>query len=224
MQIKNSELVLTKIFIQARMSSSRFPGKVLAPIEGVPLIKKLVERLSSLDAELIVLTSNELSDDPLAFYLERIGVKVFRGDLDNVFLRFNEAARYYSCDYFVRICADSPFIDKNLVNNMINYAETGEYDVISNVFSRTFPKGQSVEIIRAKSFFDINQSILSEEEKEHVTPYFYKNKENYKCLFLDNLKDLSYINQCVDMLDDLKEVEKNKKLYSFNEQDICVWE
>ncbi len=209
------------IFVQARMSSTRFPGKVLAPINQKPLIKTLLDNLSTVDLknELIVLTSRELSDDPLVFYLERLKHKVFRGDLDNVFFRFYEALQYYPCDFFVRICADSPFIDPQLVQYMVQLTIVGKYDLLSNVFLRKFPKGQSVEILKSSVFMKAQCQNLSEEEKEHVIPYFYKNKDQYKCLFLGSSRDFSDVNQCVDTVEDIKRIENNN--YIFSKSDIC---
>jgi spore coat polysaccharide biosynthesis protein SpsF len=216
--------MIINIFIQARMSSARYPGKVLAPVSGIPLIKHIVDRVQKVNNKnkVVVLTSTQTSDDPLVAFLASIDCLVYRGSLNNVFERFQRALDDYPCDYFVRLCADSPFIDKNLVNYMIHYADTGKYDVISNVFSRKFPKGQSVEMIKTEAFLSVNEGILADEEKEHVIPYFYKNRSNYKCLFLENLEDLSHINQCIDTLEDLKNAEKDKNLYHFDERDICI--
>ena len=110
------------IFIQARMSSARFPGKVLAPFNGEPLIKRVLDRVSKISDinDIVVLTSTELSDNPLASYLSSLNCNVFRGDLNNVFLRFKSALNCYPCEYCVRICADSPLIDSSLIQFMVD--------------------------------------------------------------------------------------------------------
>jgi len=217
---------MINVFIQARMSSSRLPGKVLAPILNQPLIKHLLDNLSLYVARenIVVITSEESSDDPLSAYVETLNYSVFRGSLNNVFQRFVDAIHAKPCDYFVRLCADSPFIDGNLVKYVMDKAALKRYDVLSNVCSRKFPKGQSVECMRSILFSQIDSNRLSLEEKEHVFPYVYKNKHLYKCFFIECLNNLSHINQCVDTLEDIRNCDKNKHAYVFNPKDILIQE
>ena len=217
---------MINVFIQARMSSSRLPGKVLAPIFKQPLIKNLLDNLAlHIPKEnIVVLTSEEISDDPLSAYIEKLNYAVFRGSLNNVFQRFVDAVNAHPCEYFVRLCGDSPFIDGNLVKYVIDKAALQRYDVLSNVFSRRFPKGQSVECMRSSLFSQIGSHMLSDEEKEHVFPYIYKNKHLYKCFFMEHLNNCSHINQCVDTLEDLMRLSKSSSPYMFNFQDVVIQE
>src|SRR5688572_16969036 len=98
------------VFIQARMSSSRFPGKVMVDLHGKPIIRHLIDQMQQVKGidQIVVLTSHENSDDILVDYLERSAQPVFRGDLENVYARFKQALQVYPCDFFVRLCADSP--------------------------------------------------------------------------------------------------------------------
>src|SRR5436190_24302869 len=98
-----------RAFVQARMSSSRFPGKVLAPLHGQPLIRHVLERLAAVLPEqcIVVATSREASDDPLAAYLATLGVPVYRGELENVVGRFQRCLEAFPCEWLVRISADS---------------------------------------------------------------------------------------------------------------------
>src|SRR6202012_4429797 len=124
-----------RILIQARMSSVRFPGKMLAPFRGRPLIAEVLEcfRAHDLQSRVVVLTSLDPTDDPLAdFVSARCGVPVFRGDLHNVVARFQSALGEYPCDWFVRISGDSPLIDASLVRAMMRFSDSG-CDVVSNV-------------------------------------------------------------------------------------------
>jgi spore coat polysaccharide biosynthesis protein SpsF len=105
---------------------------------------------------------------------------------------------------------------------MIKIALDREYDLISNVFSRKFPKGQSVEILKSALFRSVKSDQLSDQEKEHVVPYFYKTRERYKCLFLALPKDLSHINQCVDTIEELKEIGAKWDKYIFDESELCI--
>lgn len=212
------------IFIQARMSSSRYPGKVLAPVFGIPLIKNLVDRAQQVKNKnkVIVLTSAEISDDPLAVFLKSIHCEVFRGPLSNVFGRFQEALSQYPCEYFVRLCGDSPFIDPSLIQTIIEKGVEGKYDLISNVFGKKFPKGQAVEMVRSSVFKAVNSSELTEEEREHVIPYFYKHREMYRTIFFELINDMSHINQCIDTLEDIKNIQAKSSQYFFDENNLCV--
>src|SRR5258705_11676116 len=153
------------------MSSARFPGKMLAPFRGRPLIAQVLERFcqSGLHSRIVVLTSVDPTDDPLADYVaNRCGVPVFRGELDNVVSRFQLALAEYPCEWFVRISGDSPLIDASLVQAMMRLSDHN-HDVVSNVIRRTFPPGQSVECVRTDVFQALNSSELTLDQPEHVT-------------------------------------------------------
>lgn len=209
------------VFIQARMSSKRFPGKVLAPILGKPLIKNIIDSVKKIKCikNVVVITSYLESDDPLVAYLESIGCLYFRGDLDNVFKRFQDATKIYPSDYVMRLCADSPFLNLQLMNFMVNQALSGTYSLISNVFIRTFPKGQSVEILKSILILKTDFSVMSYAEQEHVTTYFYRHIERKKCLFFQLSKDLSTINHCIDRVEDIESIH-NACRYTFDLKEI----
>ena len=203
------------------MSSERYPGKVLAPVKGIPLIKHLINRVRKLKniKNIVVLTSDLESDEPLRAYLESINCLCFRGDLENVFKRFQDALGKYHASYCMRLCADSPFLDPELMQFMVDQALSGKHYLISNVYSRKFPRGQSVEIIKSQIILETNHTLLSCSEKEHVTPYFYKNIASDACLFFELRKDLSAINQCIDTIEDIKLI-KGANDYKFNSKEI----
>lgn len=206
------------------MSSIRFPGKVLALLDGTPLIKHLINRANDVENinKVVVITSTEDSDDSLVAFLDSINFPVFRGELGNVFERFQKALDQYPCDYFVRLCADSPYIDAELISTMIRKGVEEDVDLISNVYTRTFPKGQSVEILKYEVFKNVSSMQLSDLEREHVTPYFYKIKDNYSCLFFELREALNDINQCIDYPEDLKNVEQVRNKYVFDESKLCI--
>lgn len=203
------------VFIQARMSSQRFPGKVLAPLHGKPLVMHLIERaqLACGVDKVVVLTSDEPSDAPLVAYLGSVGCPVFCGDLNNVFMRFHMALNKYPCDYFIRLSADSPLMDGQLLDDMVVYAREGTYDFISNVHTRRFPRGQSVEIVRSKTFLSVNAHSLNAEQQEHVMPYFYD--APVQKLFIDNVVNQRAINNCVDTIDDLQALESGAMKFDY---------
>ena len=168
--------------IQARTSSKRFNNKILFPIYGTPLIGHVVEKLrkSKKIKQIIVATSNHKTDNKLVKYLKKEKIKFFKGDLNNVARRLYKLAQSKKAKYFVRISGDSPLIDYKLVDEALEilYKNKKEYDLVTNVFPRTFPRGQSVEIIKTETLGK-NLKKFSKLEQEHVTVYFYKNYKNY---------------------------------------------
>src|SRR5215469_2573470 len=150
------------------MSSARFPGKVLAPLNGRPIIEHVISQVAQVipKTQIIVTTSTEGSDDPLAYYVERLGVSVHRGDLNNVVARFQSCLRTHPCEWFFRICADSPLLDREVLRMMLTHINDTGIDLVTNVQIRTFPKGQSVELINSVTFAKLDSRRLSVEEKE----------------------------------------------------------
>jgi spore coat polysaccharide biosynthesis protein SpsF len=202
---------VVRLFIQARMSSKRFPGKVLAPFRGTPLIAQVIGRVTPVvpaDA-VVVATSDEPADDPLASYVRGLGIAVFRGPLKNVFRRFQLCLEAYPCTWFIRICADSPLVHGPLLQEVIAYRHRLDLDLITNTFPRSFPKGQSVEMLRAETFAAIPADLLTAEEQEHVTQYYYSNHDRFKILNLDSgNKELRKISYAIDTIEDLHRLEE----------------
>lgn len=207
-----------KVFIQARMSSSRFPGKVLAPVNGKPMIWRVIERVRQEFDEtvIVVATSEETSDDPLALYVQSLGIKVFRGSLEDVFGRFQACLQENPCDWFFRISADSPLLNSKILKLMTSHIDES-LDLITNVQKRTFPHGHSAELLNVKTFLKIKSSRLSDDDREHVTKFYYANANEFRILNLENT-DPHYakLNFVVDTLDDLRRVEELEKNFQYD--------
>jgi spore coat polysaccharide biosynthesis protein SpsF len=168
--------------VQARMSSQRLPQKVLRPIAGKPAIGWLIERLEhaqQLDS-LAVATSYYPTDDPIAEWCLSSGVRCHRGSLDNVAERILEAARLDELDAFVRISADSPLLDQALVDEAVQIMRTENVDLVTNIAPRTFPAGQSVEVVLTSAFERVLENDLSDDEREHVTLALYQMPDSLK--------------------------------------------
>jgi spore coat polysaccharide biosynthesis protein SpsF len=201
------------------MTSKRFPGKVLAPFAGKPLISHTIDRVkSALPRESIVIaTSNLQSDDPLALYAESLGIRVFRGDLDDVFSRFRSCLIEHPCDHFFRICADSPLFDHSLIDRYIEVAANHNADLITNIQQRSFPKGNSLELLRASTFLNIDQTKLSDEEREHLTKFYYNNPNDFEIINISSGDPaLANTSLVVDTLDDLHSLEE-RAMYRYFE-------
>ncbi len=200
-----------RVFVQARMTSTRFPGKVLAPFNGRPLIAQLLSRLEQAAprARIVVTTSTDPTDDPLACYIHQLGFAAHRGALDDVFGRFRACLQEFPCDWFFRICADSPLLDVGLLTAMLPLTAEGQPDLITNVQKRTYPKGHSVELLRARSFADLDPARLSADDKEHVTRFFYQHPTEFVIRNLESgnpaLLNQSFV---VDTLEDHRRLQE----------------
>jgi spore coat polysaccharide biosynthesis protein SpsF len=168
--------------IQARLSSRRLPGKVLRPLAGRPLIFRVVDRVrgaSAIDGCAVV-TSLDPSDDRLAEACTKEGVAIERGELDHVARRLCEAAERRGLDALVRVNGDSPFLDPELINEAVCAYREGEWDVVTNVFPRSFPRGQSVEVVRTAALRWAIGRMRNPDEAEHVTRYFYTHGAEFR--------------------------------------------
>lgn len=162
--------------VQARMSSERLPDKVLRPLAGRPALGWLLERLKHADSlnRIVVATSTDASDDAVATFCAEHGVDCHRGSLDDVAGRLLEAARRFDLDAFVRISGDSPLLDQRLVDLAVALLRDGGYDLVTNVAPRTFPPGQSVEVLRTEAFRQLVETLRPGDEREHVTVGLYR--------------------------------------------------
>jgi spore coat polysaccharide biosynthesis protein SpsF (cytidylyltransferase family) len=207
------------VLVQARSSSRRFPRKILHRIYGKTLIEHVILKInkSKYIKNIVVVTSNNKSDDNLVNLLKKNNINYFRGELKNVAKRLLQAAEKYKKKYFMRINADSPLIDFKLIDLSIKIYLKKKYDLITNVFPRFFPSGQSVEIIRT-SALKKNIKKMSKIELEHVTSFFYKNYVNFSIKNFSVKKKPINMKLSVDTKKDLylilKKIKK-KEFYSF---------
>ena len=195
--------------IQARMSSKRFPGKVMYEVCGKPLLGFLLKRLSKckrLDA-VVVATSTEKSDSVIYDYCQRNRVPCHRGSLDDVAGRFREVIDLFGFDGFVRLCGDSPLLDHRLVDEAVDIFSSGQFDLVTNVLKRTYPKGQSVEVINSNVFRTVYPLMKFETELEHVTTYFYEHSSCFAIFNFESGKSLGNIQLSVDTPADMQTFE-----------------
>lgn len=214
------------LVIQARTSSSRFPEKVLSPLRGIPMLLWTINYCRKTNLPLFVLTSTDKSDDQLIGMLEKNYVSYYRGSLENVVSRYLSFMKEHQVKKVVRISGDSPLINPDVILKVIAQdQELADADLTTNVFPRSFPKGQSVEVIPRKSLELLRDRNLSESDIEHVTPYFYANYKEFKINNLNNTEDLSSINLSVDTKEDLSRVDQFMALASLNFSSCALsWE
>lgn len=199
----------THVFIQARMSSKRFPGKVLAPFRGQPIIWHVLARVADAlpDLPRVVVTSTDASDDPLAAYVGGLGAHCFRGPLDDVFGRFRIAASEMGVRWMLRICADSPLLDARVLRAVMD-AFDPSIDLITTTAPRTFPKGHNAELINAATFAGIDANELDAEDREHVTRFMHRHSDRF---LIKNVEsgdpELAKLELAVDTIEDLRRLE-----------------
>tara|TARA_Y100000741_G_scaffold360985_1_gene344203 strand:- start:9383 stop:10042 length:660 start_codon:yes stop_codon:yes gene_type:complete len=197
------------VIIQARMSSKRLPNKVLKSINGKPLLEYIIEQIQYKNNKLpiIVATSKEDSDKKIVDYCNKNNILYHCGDLLNVSSRYVEIIKKHNLDFFVRICADSPLLDGNIVKKAVSLIGN-DIDIITNVHPRTFPKGQSVEVVNSNLFCENFKKFKTKDHFEHVTKFFYENDHNFKIINIKNNVNTSNQNLCVDSSDDFKNIKK----------------
>lgn len=192
--------------IQARVGSSRLPGKVLKNICGKTVLEHDINRLklSSMIDEIIIATTVESQDDKIVDEAKRLGVKCFRGSEKDVLSRYYHAAMESNPDIVVRVTSDCPCIDHTIIDNMIRLFKENKFDYINNTSERTFPRGYDVEVFTFQALELAYKNATKDYEREHVTPYLYDCNNNFKCFTYKNNVDYSKYRITLDTEEDLQ--------------------
>ena len=196
--------------IQARMGSSRFPGKVLANLAGRPLLLHVVRRLqrSARVSRVIVAATGGPGDDVLERFCESHQVAIFRGSEQDVLDRYYRLALAEGAQTIVRVTADCPMLDAAIVDRVIDEFERGPWDYASNVIPPTFPDGLDTEVFSFQTLERTWREATLKSEREHVTPYIYNHTEMFSIGRVENPTDLSGHRWTVDHPEDLLFVAK----------------
>lgn len=161
----------TVAIVQARLGSTRLPGKVLKRIEGVPMLRHVIERLSHAYVDLVVVAIPDTPEnDELAQYISDRGWPMYRGPEHDVLARYAGAAREYKADIVLRATGDEPFLDIGVVNAVLRFVEEGEADFCCNNIERTFPLGLDCEAFTAELLYEC-EAKAPEHQREHVTEW-----------------------------------------------------
>jgi spore coat polysaccharide biosynthesis protein SpsF len=186
------------------MSSTRYPGKVLAPLAGQPMILRQLERIQrakSLDA-IVVATSTDASDDELAEIVKASGFDVVRGDLNDVLARFIQVIDQYQPETVVRLTADCPLISPQVIDEVVARFNKGDCDYASNNMTPTYPDGLDVEVVKASVLQEVYESSTDKNEREHVTLGVYRQPDKYLIVNVAGEVDLSHLRWTVDTPED----------------------
>lgn len=169
----------TGCIIQARMTSSRLPGKVLLPLPGtrsLPVLEAVIDRVrkSALIDTVIIATTVNSTDDPLVERCDALGIPAFRGSEDHVLSRYAECALEHKLDHIVRVTSDCPCVDWEILDTLISLHLREKNDYTSNTLTRSFPHGVDAEVFTANTLSEAMAQATEKYEVEHVTPYIYK--------------------------------------------------
>ncbi len=192
--------------IQARMSSSRLPGKVLMDISGKPMLLRVIERTIRAKTinDVAVITSLNQDDNAIEIICLNNKIKCFRGSLNDVLDRYYRAAVHFSAEAVVRITADCPLLDSGIVDLIVSTFEKGDYDYVSNTLECTYPDGLDTEIFTMAALEKAWFMARLKSEREHVTVFIYKHPELFRVNNVKHQKDFSSLRWTVDTPSDLE--------------------
>lgn len=194
--------------IQARMSSSRLPGKVLLDLAGRPVLSRMVEHVkkASMVNRVIVATTVDPSDDPIVELCEREKIEVFRGSLPDVLDRYYQAAKKVQAGIIVRLTGDCPLIDPQLIDQTISALLEQQADFACNrlppPFHRTYPIGLDVEACTFQALERAWKEATEKHDREHVLPYLYEVEGRFKVVQLNHTEDLGELRWTLDTPED----------------------
>lgn len=196
--------------IQARMGSSRLPGKTMLKIdEQNPLLYYVIKQIQfSKLVDKIVVATTELPEDDIIFnFVKSLGIECFRGSEKDVLDRHYQCAKKYSFSIIVRIPSDKPLIDPQIIDLVINKFKLNSYDYVTNFLPYTFPYGTEVEVFSYEALEKTWKQAKLPSEREHVTPYIYNHKEVFRIFNVENSENLSVYRWEVDRKNDFKLVK-----------------
>ena len=204
--------------IQARMGSSRLPGKVLMESDdGRPLLYHVINQLRHCEKvkNLVIATTTNQEDDEIEKFANNNSVSIFRGSEKDVLDRYFQCAKKYSFSTIVRITADCPLIDPQIVDRVIEKFFSENYDYATNTLIRTFPIGTDVEVFSFSVLERTWKNAQMPSEREHVTPYI-RNQGIFKTINVQNDKNISSLRLTVDRMEDFELIKQILKNISIN--------
>lgn len=191
--------------IQARMRSTRLPGKVLADLEGDTVLARVIARVRRCELinDVVVATSSDSADDPIVVECSRLSARVFRGSENDVLDRYFRAAQNVGAEIVVRITSDCPLIDPEVSDLTVRAFLANAPDYASNILDRTYPRGLDTEVMSYAALESAWLEAADPYEREHVTPYLYRHPERFKLLSLKGDRNYSRFRWTLDTPEDL---------------------
>ena len=195
--------------IQARMGSTRLPGKVMMKINGITVLQCLFEQIrysTHLDRKILA-TSVNSEDDIIADFAIANSIDLFRGNSMDVLDRYYHCAKDFSLEHIVRITSDCPLIDPKIIDKTIIFYKNNKYNYVNNFHKRTYPVGTEVEVFSFDTLEKAWTSATKLSEREHVTPYIYNNPLMFLIGHIEYEKNISHLHWSVDRIQDLEMVK-----------------
>lgn len=186
--------------LQARVSSTRLPGKVLRPLLGEPMLARQIERLRRCRRidRLVVATSDQPDDDAIAQLCVGLAIGCARGSLNDVLERFHAASSPYNAEHIVRLTGDCPLADPSVIDACVDFHLAGDFDYTTNALEPSFPDGLDVEVFRARCLDEAWHEATLPSQREHVTPFLYTHPERYRIGHFRGDAELSHLRWTVD--------------------------
>lgn len=196
----------TVTIVQARMGSSRLPGKVLMDLAGATVLSRVVQRLkrAELTGHVVVATTCDPSDDVIVQECDRIGVHVFRGEENDVLDRYYCTARAFNAEAVVRVTSDCPLIEPEITDKVIRAFLDQNPDYASNILERTYPRGLDTEVVSWEALARTWSAAQLTYQRSHVTAYIYQNPGQFRLVSVTGAEDYSWHRWTVDTPDDLE--------------------
>ncbi|MCX6809668.1 MAG: glycosyltransferase family protein [Candidatus Berkelbacteria bacterium] len=203
-------IIKTLAIIQARMSSTRLPGKVLLDLNGKTVLERVVERVrrSELVDDVVIATTKERADLKIVELAEAIGCKFHRGSTDDVLDRYFQTARKFKPGHIVRITADCPLIDPKIIDLVVSRHLTVGADFTSNTIKLTYPDGLDIEVFTLKALEISAKEATLQSEREHLTQFMRKNPERFRGENVYHHIDLSKKRWTLDNSEDYELIKK----------------
>jgi len=198
----------TLAIIQARMGSTRLPGKILKEVNGKTLLEYQIERIqrSEMIDDIVIATTKKEAEEPIIRLCKKLGISYYQGSEDDVLKRYYEVAIENKADTIVRLTSDCPLIDPNIMDDVIQHyiQNRNSIDYCSNTIERTFPRGLDVEVFSFKALEYAFENAVLSSDREHVTSFIYTNPNLFKVAGITNDIDLSQYRWTVDTIEDFE--------------------
>ena len=202
----------TVVIVQARMASTRLPGKVLKEVLDKPLLEYQIERLRRVKSadQIVVATTLNDKDRAIVQFCERLSLPCFRGAEEDVLSRYHAAATVFNADVVVRVTSDCPIIDPDIVERVLLYYHENatELDYVSNCLTRTYPRGMDTEVFPFRILEDAFLEATEPVDREHVTPFVYRQMQRFRLANVSYHKDLSCHRWTVDTGEDFALIQR----------------
>ena len=196
----------TVVIVQARMTSSRLPGKVLKRVLDKPLLEYQIERVRKVKSadEIVIATTVNNVDREIVEFCDRLSLPCFRGSEQDVLSRFRDAAAAFHADVVIRLTSDCPIIDPHVVERVLRHflENASNYDYVSNCIARTYPRGMDTEIFPFGILEEAYHEAEEPADREHVTPFIYRQRHRFRLSNVAYPRDLSFHRWTVDTEED----------------------